>query len=311
MTKFWWLNESKTWKEGLKLGAAWAPLIDSGGGKPAHWERLDEVKVNDVVFHYVRGQIRAVSRVLAPANRATNPYRTKNWQDMGRMLRLTYEQLPVAVPLQAIPMNLRNVGETGSPFEKDGGVIQGYLFALKVDLALWLMETTGRAESDDEGLRDPGDAEAEATDETVIVQRPDGTTTTKTRGEHNQLVKHLFHNKTHALCAMCGRHLPVSLLVTAHIKQRAKATAAQRVDSNIVMSACVLGCDELYERGYIFLNKSGILKSDMLGMSEALDESLKRLIGRKPAVFSDATRSYFTWHRTHRRARSSGGKLTG
>lgn len=311
MTKFWWLNESKTWKEGVERGAAWAPLVDAGGGRPAHWERMDEAKVEDIVFHYVRGQIRAVSRVVAPAHHATNPYRTNNWQDMGRTLRLTYEQLPVAIPLQAIPINLRNVGETGTPFEKDGGVIQGYFFALKVDLALWLMETTGRAERDYEGLRDPDDAGVEATDETVIVQLPDGTTTTKTRGEHRQLVKHLFHNKSHVPCALCGRHLPVSLLVTAHIKQRAKATASQRIDSNIVMAACVLGCDELYERGYIFLDKNGVLKSEMLGISDALDESLNLLVGRKPSVFSDATRRYFSWHRTHKRARPIGGKYSG
>lgn len=240
--QFWWLNESKTWAQAVRLGAAWAPLIDSAGHKQPHWERMTEIHKNDVVVHYVSGQIRAISRVLAPAQEAANPYDGDSWHDQGREIKLTYEELLLAIALDAIPQSLRNIGEPASPFNKEGGVNQGYFFRLHDDLASWIFSEAGLLDTGSDDLNDP-ESEPAGRRRTVITRRPDGTKEVKTRGEHKQLVKHLFRGKTHRECDLCGRTFPVKLLVTAHIKQRAKASPAQRIDSHIVMAACSLGCD--------------------------------------------------------------------
>jgi len=69
------------------------------------------------------------------------------------------------------------------------------------------------------------------------------------RNEQAYLRKYLFHDKTISTCAICGRELPVGLLVTAHLKKRAECTYEEKLDLNIVVPMCRLGCDALYEGG--------------------------------------------------------------
>lgn len=52
-------------------------------------------------------------------------------------------------------------------------------------------------------------------------------------------------------CNICGRTLPNQLLRAAHIKRRADCTAAERDNLANVLVACTLGCDDLFEHGYI------------------------------------------------------------
>ena len=61
----------------------------------------------------------------------------------------------------------------------------------------------------------------------------------------------LFGGSLDGQCAICGRHLPVELLVAAHIKQRSKCSHNERLDPENVMPVCLLGCDVLFEKGYI------------------------------------------------------------
>jgi hypothetical protein len=61
----------------------------------------------------------------------------------------------------------------------------------------------------------------------------------------------LFGGAREGRCAICGRDLPVQLLVAARIKQRSSCSHAERLDPENVMAACLLGCDVLFERSYI------------------------------------------------------------
>lgn len=71
------------------------------------------------------------------------------------------------------------------------------------------------------------------------------------RGEQSLLRKHLFGDDLLATCALCGRDLPVAMLVTAHIKRRADTSRAERGRTDTVMPACLIGCDSLFELGYV------------------------------------------------------------
>ena len=53
-------------------------------------------------------------------------------------------------------------------------------------------------------------------------------------------------------CCIYNKKYPVSFLVAAHIKKRAECTLDEKKDFlNIVAPMCKMGCDELYEKGYI------------------------------------------------------------
>ncbi|RDK04954.1 hypothetical protein [Cupriavidus lacunae] len=84
--------------------------------------------------------------------------------------------------------------------------------------------------------------EATATDADQETQR---------RLEQGILQDWLFASKDTEYCAICGDLFHVSALVTAHKKKRALCTTAERLDPHIVMPACTLGCDFLYEREYV------------------------------------------------------------
>lgn len=85
--------------------------------------------------------------------------------------------------------------------------------------------------------------------------------TARGRIEQGYLRKALFGEKDEAICSICKRKLPLSLMVAAHIKSRSECNMQERLDtSNIVFGVCLLGCDAFYEIGLITVNSKGKLK---------------------------------------------------
>ncbi|GLY32501.1 hypothetical protein [Kineosporia sp. NBRC 101731] len=98
-----------------------------------------------------------------------------------------------------------------------------------------------------------------------------------------------------AQCALCGRLLPEDLLVAAHIKPRARCTESERLDiPNIAMPACLLGCDALYERGYITVDGEGTVRRGRTAEPHLLAQD--QLIGRKLTINNATRAEYFAWH---------------
>jgi hypothetical protein len=101
--------------------------------------------------------------------------------------------------------------------------------------------------------------DAKATEETVTAmsydrarRAYDQVVERKVRAEQGWLRKFLFRGADQGTCTLCGQRFPIELLVAAHIKQRSQCTPREREDyrANIV-AMCKLGCDALFERGYI------------------------------------------------------------
>ena len=58
--------------------------------------------------------------------------------------------------------------------------------------------------------------------------------------------------------AVSGRCLPRGLLVAAHVKPRSECSEEERRDiPHVAMAACLLGCDALYETGYLTVDATG------------------------------------------------------
>jgi len=103
------------------------------------------------------------------------------------------------------------------------------------------------------------------------------------------------------ICDICGDELPVQFLVAAHIKKRSACTHAERLNiPHVAMIACKLGCDALFEAGYIGVTDGGtITLSPIVPTSLAADGYLQRLTGRAVAAASGRRAAYFAWHLTH------------
>jgi len=105
-------------------------------------------------------------------------------------------------------------------------------------------------------------------------------------------------SKPSAPCDICGRDLPSRYLRVAHIKKRSLCTDQEKRDPDVVMLACV-ECDALFEAKEIVVDDSGVIEAGGLsGATEALEQMLSDIVGRKRAAFSAKTSPYFKFHRT-------------
>ncbi|GGN96806.1 hypothetical protein GCM10011579_098650 [Streptomyces albiflavescens] len=103
-------------------------------------------------------------------------------------------------------------------------------------------------------------------------------------------------------CALYGRVLPAAFLIAAHIKKRAACTDDEKRDlQHVAMLACLLGCDGLYERGFITVAPGGWLRiSHLAGAAPAVAQHINdHLATRTTPWWTPEREPYFAWHRTH------------
>jgi hypothetical protein len=127
----------------------------------------------------------------------------------------------------------------------------------------------------------------------------DATTTISRRLEQAALREHHFGGRGVVPCSLCGRQLPTSLLVIGHIKPRARCSATEKRDfSNVAMPVCVLGCDHLFERGFVTVSSTGrVVSTRRYGRSKGLSAVLSGLSGRRCLAQTPTSEVYFAWHR--------------
>jgi hypothetical protein len=151
-------------------------------------------------------------------------------------------------------------------------------------------------------------AEAEASEEArqrAITQArdfagaTDSTAERKVRREQRLLRKALGLGKRSNTCALCGRTYPDRLLVAAHIKKRSDCSDQEKIDiPAVAMIACALGCDALFEHGYVVVNDEGVIEATRRSDSdEHLREIIQALDGRRITGFNMESAPYFEWHR--------------
>jgi hypothetical protein len=120
------------------------------------------------------------------------------------------------------------------------------------------------------------------------------------RKEQGFLRRQLFGRRRYDRCCVCGSELPTDLLVAAHIKKRSLCSHAERLDyRNNVVSMCKLGCDDLFEKGYIFV-ANGLVTQNVNrsnGTTVSLVAALERVVGRRCGFASTGAHAYFDWHR--------------
>jgi hypothetical protein len=134
----------------------------------------------------------------------------------------------------------------------------------------------------------------------------DTVATTKGRKEQSYVRGALgLYDTDAAVCWICGRMMPVRLLIAAHIKPRTHCTTAERKDvAHIAMPACVLGCDSLYEHGYITVVDGIIATNPKFDLPTDAAQAIAQLDGRKVEHWGTPNAAYFKWHHSHHTASS-------
>jgi hypothetical protein len=119
---------------------------------------------------------------------------------------------------------------------------------------------------------------------------------TTRRLEQSYLKRNLFGRKVIGTCACCKKDYPISYLVTAHIKKRAFCDLKERKDLKVVMPMCKMGCDDIYEKGYVSVFKGLFVDMKKSPNSKHLEEYISSVIGNKCEYYDSDTEAYFEWH---------------
>ena len=144
-----------------------------------------------------------------------------------------------------------------------------------------------------------GEGEGRKLEEFVdaIDIEPDRPSLVNVRGEQSILRRRLLRGRRVAPCSICGDDLPEDLLVAAHIKPRAECSREEKLDlPNIAMLMCKMGCDDLYEHGYLTVVDGMARTRRLAGDPPRLALSLANLEGRQCSAWNEGSREYFLWH---------------
>ncbi|OMC75058.1 hypothetical protein BK121_03325 [Paenibacillus odorifer] len=133
------------------------------------------------------------------------------------------------------------------------------------------------------------------------VNIPDGPTdvytVSKRRKEQAALRLLLMKDAPHHHCAICGDLLPNDLLVTSHIKKRTYATEEERRNSSIVVPMCKLGCDSLFENGWVGVVGRRVTRIRTENSTPHLDMKIQKLLGRECMNVNEISSKFYDWHR--------------
>lgn len=122
-------------------------------------------------------------------------------------------------------------------------------------------------------------------------------TISKRRTEQHILRKFILKNNDYGVCAICNKEYPVSFLATAHIKKRKDCNDKEKLDLNVVMPACHLGCDKLYEEGYIFVKDGNIIRNSKNNtVTDPINKYVSKIVGTKCKYFNERNKKYFEYH---------------
>jgi hypothetical protein len=294
---FWWVNQGDTFEQAKNLRILWAPRVNKLGRKEPSWETLLLVRKGDVIFHFAKKKLRGISVAESESRIAEIRIRDKGqWEDLGREIEVIPQNFDFTVDLEDIPMDLRVASKNGvgTPFDTGGKVKQGYLYGLSSEVAEFIVK---RLDLVDESGPDP-------LGELISMLKGDfsgGTdrvSSGTSRREQGALRQRLLRQRLRAPCGICGRTLSEGLLWAAHIKPRKDCSEEERLDVNVAMLACVLGCDALFGKGIIYVDVAGVVR---LASNRVAEDDLlafvERLEGKTAGAFSESSKSYFDWHR--------------
>ncbi|WP_155996744.1 hypothetical protein [Thioalkalivibrio sp. ALMg11] len=103
---------------------------------------------------------------------------------------------------------------------------------------------------------------------------------TKSRKEQAFLRAHLSRGRTKAKCVLCENEYPLEFLVAAHIKRRSECSKSEKLDfDNIAALMCKAGCDDMFEKGYVFVSGGVVKNNEKRSTTPALDLLIRKIEG--------------------------------
>lgn len=129
--------QGETYHEEKNAGILWTPQIDKSGMVPHSWNRMQELKKGDRVFHYVKGDIVAISMVMRDCYKGEMPGKNID----AFIAKAEYRELDSPLPVREHFEEIQPLlPQKYSPFQEDASGNSGYLYPCNEELAMQLLE---------------------------------------------------------------------------------------------------------------------------------------------------------------------------
>lgn len=151
---FWWVNHKQTFSQEIEGGYIWSPKTDKNGARNQAYINLTLARVNDTIFSYAGGGIRAVGRIAKEWQDHLRPNEFgdigEQWDRNGWLVKVDWELLGTPIsPTAHISEIAPLLPKKYSPIRKNGkGNQKCYLAEINEALADLLMRLI-RAENTD------------------------------------------------------------------------------------------------------------------------------------------------------------------
>lgn len=289
--QYWWVNQGINYPDVIGHGTLWT-IPDQNGQWPPARRRIKEIRPGDIVLHHAKEKIRAVSRAHAGPQAASRPPgypKNAGDGDDGFLVRVAVIRDDLDLYQEEYARLIPHGNDHPSVLNKNGIAQNGYIYSLEAEVARRLFRRAGvwiAPEGTPVSLPYAPEISDEAGTDAVGLAM--------LRREQGRLREYLLGGHELGRCALCGDRLPADLLVAAHILPRSMLTHAQRIEfSRVAMLACALGCDAIFEAGYIVVDDSGMVRPGRDAATPELTARVGHLIGRQCSAHGTGTAAYF------------------
>lgn len=273
-------------------------IFNKKGETPHFWSRMKEVVSGDFIFHYVKGEIVAVSITRSNCYEGFVPYEDK--EEERYIVKTTY--FPLERPL-AIKPNIDKIAPLlpvkYSAFQENGDGIQGYLFPCNELLAIKLLELI----SDLNIYFDPIEQLEFAMGPIVTKERNElvpvlSTAEAEANAKIRRSYKHFeraVHEKWHGQCAICGLDVP-ELLHATYAKPWKDCSVVEMIDPMNGLLLC-FNHEALYKKGFISFDGTG-----RIHLSPQLSPEHFEQLGLHPKLKvrrEEQNKPYYKWHKKY------------
>lgn len=290
--------QGETYEEDKDLGVIWSPIYDKAGLEPHFWARMKQVKKGDILFHYVKGSIVAISVAQSDCVEKAKPvlFRLQT-EEKGHVVYTKYFTLDIPLIIRDFWQGIYPLLPTKySAFQEDGSGNGGYLYPCheEMTLAFSSIIRTLNKKNTEEQLSLSIDA--------IQMTNPLFTLLDYIDKEVKQQVlqeQSLFIERQRSLwdgqCPICHINLPKMMRAT-HAKPIKDSLLEERNDPYNGVFLCANHA-VLYEEGLISLDGSGKLHISQQIQPE--EYSRFQLTANKKITINKENKTYFRWHKRY------------
>jgi len=272
-------------------------ILDKKGETPHFWGRMKEVQPNDIIFHYVRGEIIAISTTTSDCYEDFIPYQT---DEVGYIVKTNYLELEQPIIVKKYFDEIKSLQPVKyAAFQDNGDGNQGYLYPCNEMLAFKLLEILNNANiylDTEEQLELAIGSVIKKERNELGVLLSTAIHETHLKISRTQIkYKQALHEKWNHQCAICQLDLP-ELLKATYSKPWKDCTMEEKVDPMNGLLLCA-NHEILYTSGFIAFDGTGKIH---IASELAPDQYEKLAIAPNLKVHREEQhKPYYKWHKKH------------